>query len=799
MSSRPNGDQSNDADELLSVLRVGLTDILENLVQCQGFTKYMTMYTAVYNFCTALRSSVAGNGYYTAADTTSSVHGVVYGRRLYTFLNEFIVQFMEQIAERSADFTGDGLLAFYNSEWVKFGDSTRCIHHIFDYLNRHWIQREQEEGNNVSDVSTLMFHLWRDNFFMQIRNTLLESVFNLMTRVRDGQVVDLGMVKSVAESFVSLGGDEVGSSSKKMDVYNDYFLKPFIKATVQYYSVESECLLNDGTIIDYIVRVSERFKEEDERAELYLHESSLPEFKQALTNTLIGKQKESLRAEFKPMLEVHEKDNLRRLYLLLRRLDDKDGLEPLRAVFSEHVKQAGLKAVEQLSVTPEEIAFPTPNLARLFVAALLDVHGTFTKMLHESFLDDPGFSKALDHACSDFVNFNAICPPNENKASLLLATYCDLLLKKGSAAARKAGAEGASEDDNLEEQLTQAICIFRYLKGTDVFQKFYSKGLARRLVYEQSVSTHGEETMISKLKEVSGVEFITRLARMFNDMIVSKDMSDEFKSKSGVYGEVPFDFDMKVLNLVSWPYSPPDVKLEVPPVLSNVCEQYKRYLDDKHPGRKLSWLWNIARAEIKLFLPNATGPAAKNGYIFQLTTYQLVILLLFSAESGPGTGYGTPAGPTLTYAQLLAATGLGEDIVLGELEIFCKARVLNSSMGLGSDAVSTSATYSLNVDFKSKHLRVNLANMKKSEQKREIKDTMRAVDEDRMFTIQAAIVRIMKSRKQLSHRQLIEETINQIKPFQAQVSNIKKTIDQLIDKEYLERDANSRDLYNYLA
>ncbi|KAJ2322677.1 ubiquitin ligase (cullin) of SCF, partial [Coemansia sp. RSA 2681] len=405
---------------------------------------------------------------------------------------------------------------------------------------------------------------------------------------------------------------------------------------------------------------------------------------------------------------------------------------------------------------------------------------------------------ALDHACSDFVNFNAICPANENKASLLLAMYCDVLLKKGSAAARKAGAEGASEDDNLEEQLTQAICIFRYLKGTDVFQKFYSKFLARRLVYEQSASTHGEETMISKLKEVSGVEFITRLARMFNDMIVSKDMSDEFKAKSDVYGEVPFDFDMKVLNLVSWPYSAPDVKLEVPPILSTVCEQYKRYLDDKHSGRKLTWLWNIARAEIKLFFPNATGPAAKSGYIFHLTTYQLAILLLFSAESGPGTGYGTPSGPTLTYEQVLAATGLNDEIVLGELEVFCKARVLNSS-GTGDassppTAVSKSASYSLNVDYKSKHLRVNLANMKKSEQKREIKDTMRAVDDDRMFTIQAAIVRIMKSRKQLSHRQLIEETIIQIKPFQAQVSSIKKTIDQLIDKAYLERDADSRDV-----
>ncbi|KAJ2896206.1 ubiquitin ligase (cullin) of SCF, partial [Coemansia aciculifera] len=462
MSYRPsNAESSTDADEILALLRVGLTDILENLAKCQGTVKYVNLYTGVYNFCTALRSSVTGSGYYTAADTTSSVHGVVYGRRLYTFLNEFIVQFMEQIAERSADYAGDELLAFYNSEWVKFGDSTRCIHHIFDYLNRHWILREQEEGNNVSDVSTLMFHLWRDNFFMQIRNTLLESVFNLMTRVRDGQVVDLGMVKSVADSFVSLGGDEAGSASKKMDVYNNYFLVPFIKATVQYYSAESERLLQDGTIIDYIVRVSERFKEEDERAELYLHESSLSEFKQALTNTLIGNQKESLRAEFKPMLEVHEKDNLRRLYMLLRRLDDKDGLEPLRAVFCEHVKQAGLQAVEQLSLTPEEIANATPNVARLFVSTLLSVHATYTKMLHESFLDDPGFSKALDHACSDFVNFNAICPPSESKASLLLAMYCDVLLKKGSAAARKAGAEGASEDDNLEEQLTQAICIFR--------------------------------------------------------------------------------------------------------------------------------------------------------------------------------------------------------------------------------------------------------------------------------------------------------------------------------------------------
>ncbi|KAJ2470555.1 ubiquitin ligase (cullin) of SCF [Coemansia sp. RSA 2322] len=768
--------------------------------------------SCVYNYCTTLRSPISGSSYYAAADTTSNVHGVIFGRRLYLLLNAFVVENMEKVAERSGSFGGDDLLAFYNREWVRFGDAARMIHHIFGYLNRHWIQREQDDGNSVSNVNTLMYHQWRDSFFMQVRGKLLESVFNLMTRVRDGQVVDLTMVKSVADSFVSLGSDEVGTTAKKMDVYNTYFLAPFVKATVKYYAAESERLLQDGTIIDYIVRVAERFKEEDERAELYLHETSLSEFKHALTMTLIGKQKTSLQAEFKPMLVAHEKGNLRRLYQLLRRLDDKDGLEPLRAIFSDHVRQAGLDAVAQINAAAAAPAGDDAaaaaaggsgggmtNEARMFVLALLSVHDKYSELLRESFMDDPGFSKALDHACSDFVNVNAICPANENKASMLLATYCDMLLKKGSASVRKAGAEGASEDDNLEEQLSQAICVFRYIKGTDVFQKFYSRFLARRLVFEQSVSTHGEETMISKLKEVSGVDFTIRLTRMFNDMTVSKDMTEEFKEYARTNNEqIPYDFDMKVLHTVSWPLSAPDIKLEVPAALGKMCDMYSRYYEAKHPKHKLNWLWPYCKAEIKIFFPNATGPAAKSGYMFQVTTYQLVILLLFNAESGPGTGYDSAAGPTLTFAQIVAATGLGDEIVKSELEVFCKARMLNSS-GANSSVVDTKGSYTLNADFKSKRLRINLAGTKKPEQKREVKETMKAVDEDRLFTIQAAIVRIMKSRKHLGHRQLIEETINQIKPFQAQVSSIKQTIDQLIDKSYLERDSNDRNAYNYLA
>ena len=85
-------------------------------------------------------------------------------------------------------------------------------------------------------------------------------------------------------------------------------------------------------------------------------------------------------------------------------------------------------------------------------------------------------------------------------------------------------------------------------------------------------------------------------------------------------------------------------------------------------------------------------------------------------------------------------------------------------------------------------------------QAEESKATDDKIQEDRGYLLDAAIVRIMKSRKRMTNQILITETVVAVKGhFQPDVRQIKKQIDSLTDREYIRRDDDNRDMYHYVA
>ncbi|CAF1373650.1 unnamed protein product [Rotaria sordida] len=97
-------------------------------------------------------------------------------------------------------------------------------------------------------------------------------------------------------------------------------------------------------------------------------------------------------------------------------------------------------------------------------------------------------------------------------------------------------------------------------------------------------------------------------------------------------------------------------------------------------------------------------------------------------------------------------------------------------------------------------MRINLNVPLHSIKQKDIKGLHRTVEADRKIIIEAVIIRIVKARQTLNHTLLMQEVIQQLSSrFTPKIPVIKKCIEILIVKEYLERQPNEIDMLRYLA
>jgi cullin 3 len=317
--------------------------------------------------------------------------------------------------------------------------------------------------------------------------------------------------------------------------------------------------------------------------------------------------------------------------------------------------------------------------------------------------------------------------------------------------------------------------------------------------------------MISKLKTECGCQFTSKLEGMFKDMSVSNTIMDEFKthvSNQGIslHG---VDLTVRILTTGFWPTQAATPNCNIPASPRAAFDTFKHFYLAKHSGRQLTLQPQMGTAYINAVFygikndpenkdgasssSSATlnGPTTTRKHILQVSTYQMCVLLLFNNRD------------RLTYEEIQQETDIPEkDLIraLQSLSMGKAAQRLLLRSPKTKDIEPTNEFY-VNDAFVSKFHRVKIQTVAaKGESEPERRETRSKVDEDRKHEIEAAIVRIMKSRKRIPHNLLVSDVTTQLRSrFLPSPVVIKKRIEGLIEREYLARTPEDRKVYVYLA
>ncbi|XP_077553826.1 cullin-2-like isoform X3 [Haemaphysalis longicornis] len=671
------------------------------------------------------------------------------GDRLYLETKKFLNAHVQHLYELVV--SGDDLLGGYYQHWLQYSQGIDYLNKLYMYLNTQHIKKHK----------------------------LSEADLSYGSAEPSEQLLEVDAYRRKAP----------------LALYQELFEGPFLAETGRALQREAHRLLERCDCSAYMERVLHCLAQESLRAHRFLHPSSYPKVTRECEQQMVGAHLGFLQQECGPMMEAERRTDLARMYTLLRPLGPR-ALEGLVSQLQRHVEGVGLSRLQQqpsadqpsssASPPPPE-GGPCPVSPQHFVEAVLQVHATYQDMVREVFQGDQQFVGALDKACATIIN-NRGTAKQPCRSPELLAKYCDALLKKS--------AKGISESE-VEDKLTQSITVFKYIDDKDVFQKFYAKMLAKRLIHSQSMSMDVEEAMINKLKQACGYEFTSKLHRMFTDMSVSADLNNKFSSYLKAENiELGINFSIYVLQAGAWPLGQSAVSpFAIPLELERSVQKFEHFYQSKFSGRKLSWLQHLCQAEVRLCY-------LRRSYLVSLGTYQMALLLPFEGADA------------LCVRDLAEATRLAPDQLHRQLQGLLDARLLlllppqgqeqGQEQGPGEGQhgpLGPDTVLHLNKAYSNKRTKFKIsAVLQKEAAQQELEQTHSSVDEDRKLYLQAAVVRIMKARKLLRHNTLIQEVISQAKSrFVPSVAMIKKCIEALIDKQYLERTPNSTDEYCYVA
>ncbi|KAL1304406.1 hypothetical protein AAFC00_003404 [Neodothiora populina] len=743
-------------DQTWKQLDAALTTILSN--EPLNFSME-DMYRGVENLC---RQGRARDVYQKLAQTCSS------------HINDTVrTALLSKARQSNVETLQDVLVAW--SSWNAQVITIRCI---FYYMDRSYLL--QSSKSSLQDIAVNMF---RDGVFNNetLKPRIIDGGCDLIAADRAEQQSDRSILRQAIDMFHDLA------------TYTNSF-EPRMLAFSQTYVMQWAEQKSTEPVPDYVKAASDLMSREVERCDLNsLDLSTRRDLLALLEDHLIEKKVDYLTDQdaIADLLDTYAKDDLEKLYNLLQR---KRMGARIRPAFEDWIELTG-----------KDIIFDEKAQEEM-VVRLLGMKSRLDTIWRTSFHRDEQLGHAMRESFEKFINTTKkganTWGTDNSKPGEMIAKYVDQLLRGGSKAipARLTADRRESlaandvednedhmdEDSEVNSQLDQVLDLFRFVHGKAVFEAFYKKDLARRLLMGRSASADAERSMLARLKTECGAGFTQNLEQMFKDVELAREEMSSYKSRmeerrleKGT--DKPLDLSVNVLSAAAWP-TYPDVPVRVPPHIKSAIDSFEQHYKSKHSGRKLEWKHALAHCQMK-------ATFAKQSKELVVSSFQAIVLLLFNSLG---------KDEHLTYDFIRSESGLPEAEVNRTLQSLACARLRPLTKHPKGKDINPTDTFTVNTGFTHDKYRIKINQVQLKETKEENKETHERVAADRNFECQAAVVRIMKSRKTIGHSELIAEVIKATRSRGVlDVKDIKKNIDRLIEKDYMEREEGNT--YSYIA
>ncbi|XP_050363708.1 cullin-1 [Argentina anserina] len=717
-----------------------LKRILEGLPEAQfNSEEYMMLYTTIYNMCTQKPP-------------------YDYSQQLYDKYKEAFEEYitstvMPSLREKHDEF----MLRELVQRWANHKIMVRWLSRFFHYLDRYFIARRSLPALNEVGLSC-----FRDLVYREVNANARVAVIGLIDKEREGEQIDRALLKNVIDIFVEIGMGQ-------MDSYEQDFETQLLNDTGDYYSRKASNWILEDSCPDYMLKAKECLRRERDRVSHYLHSSSEQKLVEKVQNELLvvyaTQLLEKEHSGCRALLRDDKVEDLSRIYRLYHKIPK--GLDPVATVFKQHVTAEGTALVQAAEdATSNQGSSGSGAQEQVLVRKIIELHDKYMQYVNDCFINHSLFHKALKEAFEVFCN-KAV---SGSSSAELLAGFCDNILKKG-------GSEKLS-DEAIEETLEKVVKLLAYISDKDLFAEFYRKKLARRLLFDRSANEDHEKSILTKLKQQCGGQFTSKMEGMVTDLTVARDNQANFEEYLKTNDNVSPGMDLTVTVLTTgyWP-SYKSFDLNLPEEMVRCVEVFKAFYETKTKHRKLTWIYSLGTC-------NINGKFEPKSIELVVSTYQAALLLLFNTAE------------KLSYSEILTQLNLTHDDLVRLLHSLSCAKYKILLKEPATKTISTNDNFEFNSKFTDRLRRIKIPLPPVDERKKVIED----VDKDRRYAIDAAIVRIMKSRKVLGHQQLVMECVEQLgRMFKPDIKAIKKRIEDLITRDYLERDKENPNMFKYLA